>query len=70
MLVSRYEELPGVYTWLSRLQTLLYKQPIRNGQWTPVASLTAAAREQIDSACEPGVEELAPIATITEPRGT
>jgi iron uptake system component EfeO len=69
VLVSRYAELPAVYTWLDRLQSLLYKYGDQNGQWSSVASLSAAAREQLDSACDQAVEELAPIATITEPRG-
>jgi iron uptake system component EfeO len=69
LLVTRYTQLPAVYTWLDRLQSLLYQYGDRNGQWLPVASLSAADREQLDSACGQALEELAPIATITEPRG-
>jgi iron uptake system component EfeO len=69
VLVGRYAQLPAVYTWLDRLQSLLYQYGNRNGQWVPVASLSSADREQLDSACDQALEELAPIATITEPRG-
>jgi iron uptake system component EfeO len=69
LLAPRYAQLPAVYTWLSRLQTLLYKDGYQNGRWFSVASLSSAARQQIDSACDQALEELAPIATITEPRG-
>jgi iron uptake system component EfeO len=69
LLVPRYAQLPAVYTWLDRLQSLLYQYGYQNGRWISVASLSAADREQIDSACDQAVEELAPIATITEPRG-
>ena len=69
LLVSRYEGLPAVYTWLDRLQTLLYKDAYQNGHWLSGTALSAADREQLDSACDQAVEELAPIATITEPRG-
>jgi iron uptake system component EfeO len=69
VLASRYAQLPAVYTWLSRLQTLIDKYGYQNGRWLSVASLSAEDREQLDSACDQAVEELAPIATITEPRG-
>jgi len=69
LLVPRYAQLPAVYTWLDRLQSLLYQYGYQNGHWLSVASLSSADREQLDSACDQAVEELAPIATITEPRG-
>lgn len=69
LLVTRYAQLPAVYTWLDRLQWLLEKYGYQNGRWLSVASLPATAREQLDSACDQALEELAPIATITEPRG-
>jgi iron uptake system component EfeO len=69
LLAPRYAQLPAVYSWLSRLQALLYKDGYQNGRWFSVASLSAAVRQQIDSACDQALEELAPIATITEPRG-
>jgi iron uptake system component EfeO len=69
VLVGRYQELPAVYTWLDRLQALLYRDAYQNERWLPVASLSLTDRQQIDSACDQALEELAPIAVITEPRG-
>jgi iron uptake system component EfeO len=69
LLLPRYQALPAVYTWLNRLQSLLSAQH-RNGTWTPVSQLTTATREQIDAAASQALEELAPIAVITEPRRT
>jgi iron uptake system component EfeO len=70
LLVVRYPGLPAVYTWLDRLDTLLDQAKTPNGQWIPVSQLTTSSREQIDSACSQALEELAPIAAITEPRIT
>jgi iron uptake system component EfeO len=70
LLVPRYAGLPAVYTWLDRLNSLLNQQKKPNGQWIPVSQLSASSREQIDSACSQALEELAPIAAITEPRIT
>jgi iron uptake system component EfeO len=70
LLVPRYPGLPAVYSWLDRLQLLLNKSKMPNGQWVPVSSLAASSREQIDAACGQALEELAPIAAITEPRIT
>jgi iron uptake system component EfeO len=69
LLVPRYAQLPAVYTWLDRLQSLIYQYGYKNGRWLPVTSLGTVDRELIDSACDQAVEELAPIASITEPRG-
>jgi iron uptake system EfeUOB component EfeO/EfeM len=69
LLLPRYQALPAVYTWLRRLQSLLTAQH-RNGTWTPVTQLTPVTREQIDAAASQALEELAPIAVITEPRRT
>jgi iron uptake system component EfeO len=68
VLVLRYPALPAVNTWLDRLQADLLKQRSPGGQWTPVSALSPAARQQIDAACDQALTELAPIATITEPR--
>jgi iron uptake system component EfeO len=68
LLADRYALLPEVYTWLATLQGLVDKYGYQNGQWIPVTSLSLTAREQIDSACDQALEELAPIAAITEPR--
>jgi iron uptake system component EfeO len=67
LLAPRYPGLPGVYRWLSRLQELLKEQ--HHGEaWTPVSQLPTATREQLDAAASQSLQELAPIAVITEPR--
>jgi iron uptake system component EfeO len=68
LLVPRYPALPAVYTWLDRLQSLLQKEHLPNGQWISVSALPAATRQDIDAACGQVLQELAPIASITEPR--
>jgi iron uptake system component EfeO len=70
LLVPRYPGLPAVYTWLDRLNSLLNHSKYPNGQWIPVSRLSTTSREQIDAACGQALEELAPIAAITEPRIT
>jgi iron uptake system component EfeO len=70
LLATRYRALPQVYTWLNRLQSLLSTQHHADGSWTPVAALAATSREQIDAAIGQALQELAPIAAITEPRTT
>ena len=69
LLVPRYQDLPAVYTWLGRLQQLVDAQE-RHGTWTPVSKLGLLAREQINAAASQALQELAPIAVITEPRIT
>jgi len=68
LLVPRYRGLPAVYTWLNRLRRLLLAQQRPDGSWTPASKLAVTAREQIDAAASQALEELAPIAVITEPR--
>jgi iron uptake system component EfeO len=70
LLVPRYPGLPAVYTGLDQLQALLEKEHLPNGWWVPVSSLPTATRQQIDAACDQVLTELAPIASITEPRNT
>lgn len=65
LLVSRYPGLPAVYTWLGRLSGLL-----RRHAGAAVSSLSVQDRDEIISACDQALEELAPIASITEPRNT
>jgi iron uptake system component EfeO len=70
LLVVRYQGLPSVYLWLNRLQTLIDAQQHPDGSWTPVGALAVTTREQIDAAIGQALQELAPIAAITEPRRT
>jgi iron uptake system component EfeO len=69
LLVTRYAGLPQVYLWLGRLQALVDAQD-HGGTWTPVTALPVRTREQIDAAASQSLQELAPIAVITEPRRT
>jgi iron uptake system component EfeO len=70
LLAPRYPGLPAVYSGLSLLQSLLEKERLPNGWWVPVSALPTATREAIDAACGQVLQELAPIASITEPRNT
>jgi len=70
LLAPRYTGLPAVYTWLDRLQTLIGQTRGPNGAWLSVSALSLRQRQQIDAACSQALEELAPIAVITEPRRT
>jgi len=70
LLVTRYAGLPEVYIWLDRLQQLIDAEQRPDGRWTAVSQLSTTAREQIDAAAGQALEELAPIAVITEPRRT
>jgi iron uptake system component EfeO len=70
LLVTRYPGLPGVYTWLNRLQALLEAEHQPDGTWVAVSKLSASARQDIDAACSQALQELAPIASIAEPRNT
>jgi iron uptake system component EfeO len=70
LLAPRYPGLPGVYAGLNQLQSLLEKEKLPNGWWVSVAALPPAARQQIDAACGQVLQELAPIASITEARNT
>ncbi len=66
--MTRYTALPAVYTWLNTLQRLLQAEQRPDGSWTSVSQLGTITREQIDSAASQALQELAPIAAITEPR--
>jgi iron uptake system component EfeO len=70
LLVSRYAQLPEVYSGLNLLQSLIEKERLRNGPWVPVSALPTATRQDIDAACSQVLQELAPIASIAEPRNT
>jgi iron uptake system component EfeO len=70
LLVPRYPGLPAVYAGLDQLQSLLEKERLPNGWWVPVSALPQRAKQAIDAACGQLLQELAPIASITEPRST
>ena len=70
LIAPRDPALPAVYSGLNQLQSLLEKEKLPNGWWVPVAALPDAARQAIDAACGQVLQELAPIASITEPRNT
>jgi iron uptake system component EfeO len=70
LLAPRYSGLPAVYSWLDRLSTLLNQEKRPNGAWVPVGQLSQSSRQAIDAACGQALQELAPIAAITEPRIT
>jgi iron uptake system component EfeO len=68
LLVARYPGLPAVYAGLDRLDSLLVAEQRSGGHWTPVRALDTDRRQQIDAAAGQVLQELAPIAAITEPR--
>ncbi len=70
LLAPRYPQLPEVYTELNLLQSLIEKQQLPNGWWVPVSSLSTTAHQQIDAACDQVLQELAPVASLAEPRNT
>ena len=70
LLAPRYPGLPAVYSGLNLLQSLLERERLANGWWVPVSALPGATRQAIDAACGQVLQELAPIASITEPRNT
>jgi len=70
LLAPRYPQLPEVYAGLNLLRSLVEKEHLRNGWWVPVSALPTASREDIDAACGQLLQELAPIASIAEPRNT
>jgi iron uptake system component EfeO len=68
LLAPRYPGLPSVDTGLDQLQALLEKERQPDGWWVAESALPAATRQAIDAACGQVLQELAPIAAITEPR--
>ena len=68
LLAARYPGLPAVYSGLDRLDRLVSETQRPDGSWTSVARLSAAQREQIDAAAGQILQELAPVASMTEPR--
>jgi iron uptake system component EfeO len=70
LLARRYPQLPEVYAGLNLLQSLIDKEQLPNGGWVPVSALPTATHQAIDAACGQVLQELAPIASIAEPRNT
>jgi iron uptake system EfeUOB component EfeO/EfeM len=70
LLTSRYPGLPQVYSGLDSLQALLDKEHLADGKWVAVSAVGAATRARINAACGQVLQELAPIASIAEPRNT
>jgi len=70
LLATRYPGLPSVYSGLDQLQSLLEKERLPDGWWVPESALSVSARQAIDAACGQVLQELAPIAAITEPRNS
>jgi iron uptake system EfeUOB component EfeO/EfeM len=70
LLSPRYGGFPRVYTDLDNLRSLLEKEHLPDGSWVPVSALPTQTREQIDAACDQALQDLAPVASITEPRNT
>jgi iron uptake system component EfeO len=68
LLTSRYPQLSQVDEWTRRLQTLLKAQQHPDGSWTAITQLSPMDRERLDAALSELIEQLAPIAAITEPR--
>src|ERR1700722_19258839 len=68
LLVPRYPGLPAVYAGLDKLDSLLAAEERPGGHWPPVSRLSTDRRQQIDAAAGQLLQELAPIAAITEPR--
>jgi iron uptake system EfeUOB component EfeO/EfeM len=68
LLAARYPGLPAVYAGLDRLDRLVSAVPRPRRSWPPVARLATTRREQIDAAAGQVLQELAPIAAMTEPR--
>ena len=49
LLAGRYPDLPSLYTWLDRLQSLIDAEKTSHG-WTPASELTTTQRQMIDAA--------------------
>lgn len=68
LLTSRYPQLSEVDDWTNRLHTLLQAQQHPDGSWTPISQLSTMDRERLNATLSELIEQLAPIAAITEPR--
>jgi iron uptake system component EfeO len=70
LLARRYPQLPAAYAGLNLLRSLIEKEQLPSGWWVPVSALPTATSADIDAACGQVLQELAPIASIAEPRNT
>jgi iron uptake system component EfeO len=70
LIAPRYPQLPQVYSGLDQLQSLLQRAQRPDGWWVAESALPAAQRQAIDAAAGQVLQELAPIASITEPSNT
>jgi iron uptake system component EfeO len=65
LLVSRYPDLPALYTWLDRLQSLIDAEKTSRG-WTPASELTTTQRAMIDAAAGQTLELLSALPVLFE----
>jgi iron uptake system component EfeO len=65
LLVTRYQNLSTLYSWLDRLQQLVDAEKTGHG-WTPVTSLTTGQQEMLNSAAGETVQLLALIPPLFE----
>ena len=65
LLVTRDRDLPELYSWLDRLQSLINAEHNNRG-WTPASHLSVTQREEIDAAAGQTLELLSAIPVIFE----
>jgi iron uptake system component EfeO len=70
LLRTRYPGLPAAYAGLDTLQSLLEEERLPDGWWVSESALPARTRQAIDAAAGQVLVELAPVASITEPRSS
>jgi iron uptake system component EfeO len=70
VMAPRYTGWSTVGTWMTTLRTALAAAQRPGGGWTPVADMSVAGRQRIDSAAGGLLEALAPIAAIGDVRRT
>lgn len=70
LLATRMPRLSDVDSWLDRTERVLRSAQRADGGWTPVARLDHTLRQKINATVSELTEQLAPVATTTEPRRT
>lgn len=65
LLATRYPNLPDLYGWLARLQSLIDAEKTSRG-WAPASELTTSQREMIDAAAGETLELLSPLPVLFE----